>query len=250
MAKKRKPSKRITTKHVQATENLPAPAVPQVDAKPEIDEDPWDAEGLTLKQRRFCEAYVGPAAGNATRAAQMAGYRDDNRHSLEATASENLRKPALRSFIGRLIARQGVGVEYLKSRLAQLAQSSLDNCCTIDRDGEVVVDMKMAAELGALGQIKELSDEILKTGGECSTIRRKVKLHDPTKAIELLLRMHGAIIDRHEHSGSIEHKHAVQPAMEKILGDPKNLAHARALRASMNGSNGAASHNGNGNGKH
>jgi hypothetical protein len=48
--------------------------------KPEDEGDaPWDEDWLTLKQRLFVKAFVGPAAGNATKAAEMAGYSDSNR---------------------------------------------------------------------------------------------------------------------------------------------------------------------------
>ena len=49
---------------------------------------------LTEKQRRFVEAYVGAACGNATEAARLAGYSGDD-VSLAALASENLRKPII-----------------------------------------------------------------------------------------------------------------------------------------------------------
>lgn len=55
-------------------------------------------DGLTLKQRRFIEAYMGEAAGNGTMAAMKAGYKG-NYETLNAIASENLRKPAIAKFI-------------------------------------------------------------------------------------------------------------------------------------------------------
>lgn len=47
---------------------------------------------LTEKQRRFVEAYMGEAAGNATEAARLAGYKGSDT-TLCAVGSENLRKP-------------------------------------------------------------------------------------------------------------------------------------------------------------
>jgi phage terminase small subunit len=52
------------------------------------------ARRLTEKQRRFVEAYMGEAAGNGTRAAELAGYQG-NRRTLESIGSENLRKPEI-----------------------------------------------------------------------------------------------------------------------------------------------------------
>jgi phage terminase small subunit len=63
-----------------------------------------DAElspNLTPKQERFVEAYMGPAKGNATEAARMAGYRG-NENTLRSIGGENLRKPPIADAIRRL----------------------------------------------------------------------------------------------------------------------------------------------------
>lgn len=46
---------------------------------------------LTFKERKFVEAYAGEAAGNGTKAAEMAGYRG-SRGALATRATELLRK--------------------------------------------------------------------------------------------------------------------------------------------------------------
>jgi len=53
---------------------------------------------LTEKQRAFVEAYMGEAEGNATRAAELAGYQG-NENTLSTVGSENLRKPKIRQAI-------------------------------------------------------------------------------------------------------------------------------------------------------
>ena len=50
---------------------------------------------LTLKQKRFVEAYLGKANGNATEAAHLAGY-EGNRKTLTVIATQNLKKPNIR----------------------------------------------------------------------------------------------------------------------------------------------------------
>lgn len=47
---------------------------------------------LTEKQRRFVEAYMGEATGNATEAARRAGYKGGE-STLRSVGSENLTKP-------------------------------------------------------------------------------------------------------------------------------------------------------------
>lgn len=54
---------------------------------------------LTAKQRRFVEAFAGPAKGNATEAARMAGYSAKTARQM---GQENLSKPAIAEAIDRL----------------------------------------------------------------------------------------------------------------------------------------------------
>jgi hypothetical protein len=216
---------------VQNSEDKPF-TLPTVEVKPEIDDEPWGDDGLTFKQRRFCEVYVSEAAGNGVKAARLAGYSDSNDNVLHATAAENLRKPTIRSYISRLLARHGITPEFLKSRLAQLAQSSMENVCTLDANGKVIVDLEQAAKLGALGQVREISDDGVKIGA-VENIKRKVKVHDPTRAIELLLKMQGLLVEKHEHSGTIQHEHRVQQAMGQLKRDPKAYETAMQLAARM-----------------
>ena len=56
---------------------------------------------LTEKQRRFVEAFMGEAAGNATQAARLAGYRG-NDHTLKSIATENLSKLVIAEAIEKL----------------------------------------------------------------------------------------------------------------------------------------------------
>lgn len=49
---------------------------------------------LTTKQKKFCDEYI--KSGNATKAAIEAGYAKKSAHSI---ATENLQKPALKSYI-------------------------------------------------------------------------------------------------------------------------------------------------------
>lgn len=49
---------------------------------------------LTEKQRRWVEAYQGAAAGNATEAARLAGYKGNDK-TLGQVGAENLKKPVI-----------------------------------------------------------------------------------------------------------------------------------------------------------
>jgi phage terminase small subunit len=198
----RKPTKRITTKRVQATENQPAPVIPDVTVKPEIDEDPLTEGVLTIRQRRFVDALVGPAGGNATKAAEMAGYAAENRLSLRVTAAQNLTKPNVQEAIAHAYAKLKDSPEWARANLVDLASSSMANFVTVDEQGETSLDFSKAVEAGAMGQIKEYREEKLAIAGSSSAvIKRTVKLHDRTAALTTLLKLQGKLVERHEHTG-------------------------------------------------
>lgn len=58
-------------------------------------------EKLTEKQRRFVEAFMGKAAGNATEAARLAGYRGTD-NTLRVVGAENLSKPAIAAAVSAI----------------------------------------------------------------------------------------------------------------------------------------------------
>jgi phage terminase small subunit len=95
--------------------------------------------GLTEKQRRFVEAYAGPAKGNATEAARLAGYRG-NDVTLAAVGSENLRKPPIAAALAELAARTRksaiADVEECKSILSTIARNDLAE----DKDRVAAID--------------------------------------------------------------------------------------------------------------
>ena len=59
-----------------------------------------DKDGLTEMQRRFVEAYIGPAFLNATKAAKLAGYSERTAYSI---GDELKSKPHVRAAIMRLV---------------------------------------------------------------------------------------------------------------------------------------------------
>lgn len=190
---------KITAKHVRETENLPLPAVRTLgEMHAEPDEDEWGNDGLTFKQRRFCELYVGKCAGHITKSAIEAGYRESTAYS---TGSENMKKPEIRGHIGRLLAKMRMTPEFLDARLAELASSSIENFTTYDDDGNPVIDLKTGLDRGCGGQIKEVIEEVIQVAGDSKVISRKIKTHDPLPAIRLLKEMHGEVVMRHEITG-------------------------------------------------
>jgi phage terminase small subunit len=140
-----------------------------------------ESDGLTYKQRRFVEAYLGEARGNGTRAAEIAGYAG-NRDTLKAMASENLAKPYIRAHV-------------------------------------------RAAAIAVIGEPRVI-EELAKIA---TTPATPIETNARVKALELLMRFHGMLVDKVEHSGTIEQQvrqivvNVTAPQAQQTLE-----AHARA----------------------
>lgn len=96
---------------------------------------------LTVKQKRFVDAYLGEANGSGVKAARLAGYKGSD-NTLHNVASENLRKPKIREMVDKIAASDPLlmtrderlqilakiiraeGVESTKDRLKALDQLS------------------------------------------------------------------------------------------------------------------------------
>lgn len=114
---------------------------------------------LTEKQRRFVEAYVGEAQGNATKAARLAGYSGDDR-TLAVKGAEAVRN-------GKV------------ARAIEDARKATTSTAVATREERQAFLSKM------------MRDE-------------EIEPKDRLKACEVLGRMHGDFIEKHE----VEHKGA------------------------------------------
>ena len=106
---------------------------------------------LTVKQQKFADEYV--ISGNATQAAELAGYAKRSAHSIGA---ENLQKPAIASYIesrlkeisdGKIADQQEI-LEYLTATMRGEETESVATAKGIYTDVEVgAKDRVKAAEL-------------------------------------------------------------------------------------------------------
>lgn len=197
-------SKRVTARRVKVT-GKPYD-LPDAPLTIEVDEDAVQPDGLTPRQRLFVLAYCGPSGFNATQAAVLAGYRDDNYNSLKVTAHHTLHKPLVQAAIAREMTKGCRGPEWVENRLTQLAQSNMANFLKPTEDGKsVVLDMNQAAAVGAYGQIREIKEEVIQVGdGPAVVIKRTIRIHDPKPALETLARRHGMLKDNVEHTGEVK----------------------------------------------
>lgn len=230
MAKKRKAPKR---KEAAAQARRRIENLPLVEVRAEEEDGEWGPDGLTVRQRKFVDALVGPAAGSAIKAAELAGYAAENRRALAATACRLLSCANTQEAIAHALARLRATPEWAQNNLVAIARSSMANFLSRDDNGQVRLDLEKATENGSLGQIREYREEVLKVpGGETELVKRTIKIHDPTGATATLLKLFGMITERHEHTGPdggpIEHRNAELDRLSL-----EELRTLRELRAKM-----------------
>jgi len=151
--------------------------------------EPKDKQGLTAKQRRFCEEYV--IDWNASRAALAAGY---GKKSAEVTGNRNLHKPAVKAYIEEIQKdlAQLAGLSQLRNlneykKIAFCSIADLHNTWIERKDFEQLTTEQKAA-------IESIDTKIeIKDGKHGSTEVQyvKIKLFDKLKALDSINKMLG-----------------------------------------------------------
>ncbi len=225
-----KKSKRITDKAVQSSEKTP---IPVVTVHVEQDNDPIEKDGLTVRQRSFVDHYLGPASFVATEAARMAGYSDDNVNSLKVRAHRTLHCPRVQEEIQRRLDRRKYSKRWIRESILERAAASMSNFVKYGDDGEVTIDFAAGARRGALGQVQEVTEEVIEVNGSAKVIKRKFKLFDPLPARLALAKMRGLLVDKVQVDGQVKHTHdhavEVRSLFDKMRQDPKTYELAKAL---------------------
>lgn len=136
------------------------------------------ARKLTSKQRLWVEAYL--ETWNGTDAARRAGY-SGSYETLASIGSENLRKPKLRVEIEKRLTEAALSANEVLARLSEQAKARHPDF--FDRWGRPNWE-----EIRARGHLVKKVYNTLHGW--------RVELHDNQKALELMARHHGLLVDR------------------------------------------------------
>lgn len=142
-------------------------------------------KSLTVKQRRFVDAYI--ETGNAAEAARRAGYKSRN---ADVMGRENLRKPTVR--------------KVLEARLKELADAQIADA------REVLIHLTSAMR----GEIEEEIPVVEGCGkgvSKARIIRKHISARDRLRAAEMLMKRHGLLLSDIER----EEKQARTDALKK-----------------------------------
>lgn len=87
----------------------------------------YKSEGLTLKQKLFCEHYLSNG-GNRSDAVYKALYNPNNSNTAAAIGSENLRKPSIKKYlesrVKEAVDKAGVGLDWRLNMLKKVAEAT------------------------------------------------------------------------------------------------------------------------------
>ena len=135
--------------------------------------------GFTNKQRVFVEQYL--QCWNGAEAARRAGYAKPRQ-----SASENLAKPYISAEIKARVDEMVMGADEALIRLSDQARATIEDFIKFDGSGSRVwrIDLQGAQEAGKLHVLKKLSYD--------NEGRPHLELYDAQRALELILKVHGA----------------------------------------------------------
>ena len=136
------------------------------------------ARQLTDKQKLWVSAYL--ETWNATEAAKRAGYQG-NRNTLSTIGAENLNRPKLRAEIEKRLTEAALSANEVLARLSEQAKARHSDF--FDRWGRPNWE-----EIRARGHLVKKVYNTLHGW--------RVELHDNQKALELMARHHGLLVDR------------------------------------------------------
>jgi phage terminase small subunit len=139
---------------------------------------------LSVRKRRFAEAYVSMEAPSATRAAIQAGYSEKSAASIGAKL---LADPVVRAAIEEMQAERaevtGVNAAWVLTRLASEAEADIADL--YDDDG-ALRPVKEWPLIWRQGLVAGIDVEEIKEDGRTVGQVRKLKLSDRIKRIELI----------------------------------------------------------------
>jgi len=163
---------------------------------------------LDKKQKRFCEQYI--LDFNATRAAIKAGYSKDSARSI---GCQLLTKVNIKHEINELIEKRKekliVNQEMIIAELAKLSFSDIGQF--LDENGRISLDDLKEIDTSL---IQEISQKDTKSGVDI-----KIKLFSKEKAIEMLAKHLGILIDKLQISPDQSFIELIQESYNKKQGN-------------------------------
>lgn len=152
---------------------------------------------LSYRQRAFLEAYL--ATWNATEAARRTGYAHP-----DVQGPRMLVNDGIRAAIDAALAERCMSAQEVLDRLSNQARVNAAQFFIFSEHGEGDEEGEEAGRVHMAGIDWAFFRDhgyLVKKLGYTRDGRPVIEFHDPQRALELLARRHGLLVDRHEHSG-------------------------------------------------
>lgn len=153
---------------------------------------------LTALQQSWLIEFLANG-GNATQAAKDAGYSANSDQAFRVIGHQNRHHDRIGALIADAFAAKVMSADEALWRVSKLAEADMSDFLTFDEEGEPVLDLSQAAARGVLHLIKDLDleriEEVDDDGTATVTTKAKIKLHDPQKALETILKAQGVYDD-------------------------------------------------------
>lgn len=167
----------------------------------QIDPSLKDLDGLTYKQRAFCDHYIElnskpqPIArrGFGAEAARRAGYQGTE-DTLSRAAFDNLRQHRIRAYIRRKVGLVAMPADEVLQRLSKQARADIAQ--VLNENGEF--DFKQAKKRGNTDLVRKLKTRTITRNignkGETETeVIHELELHNAQSALETVAKIHGLL---------------------------------------------------------
>jgi phage terminase small subunit len=164
------------------------------------------AHRLTDRQRLFVAAYLGPAKGNASEAARIAGYS----HPAQV-GSRLVHKSAVSEQIKAGLTEVALTSSQILANLSEIADGSLDDYLKVTTRGKVTLDLAKAKKAEKLRLIRKIK---IDRNGEV-----QIELHDPIRALDLLGKYRNLFTDRDASTESTTRSNPLSPDEAEIASD-------------------------------
>lgn len=155
-----------------------------------------DEDGLTERERRFCEEFV--VDSNAMRAAREVGYKDADRSSANC-----MNRPAVKRKITQLFEEKQKRTEITADRvLTEIGRIAFADITHIfDEQGNIKPHAEWPEEFSAAIKSMKFSD------GQLTDIQ----LHDKPSALEKVMKYLGMLTTKLQVEGTVEHRWQAMP---------------------------------------
>ena len=152
--------------------------------------------GLTSKQQLFLSEYLIDM--NATQAAIRAGYSEASAYSQGQRLLKNVE---IQAEIAQKLNKSAMKADEILQKLTEIAQGSMGDYLDVSSMA-FQIDLAKAKELGKLHLIKRVRQKtttIVREGAEdVEQNQIDIELLDQLKALEMLAKYHGLLVDKHE----------------------------------------------------